>query len=40
MELAGKVAVVSGGSSGIGRATVLALAERGASVVVTVQTSP
>ena len=34
MELTGKVAVVSGGGSGIGRATVLALIERGASVVV------
>ena len=34
MEIAGKVAVVSGGGSGIGRATVLALAERGAKVIV------
>src|SRR5215204_1915909 len=34
MEIEGKVAVVSGGASGIGRAAVLALAERGANVVV------
>lgn len=34
MQVAGKVAVVSGGGSGIGRAAVLALAERGAAVVV------
>ncbi len=33
-ELAGKVAIVSGGNSGIGKAVVLALAEKGASVVV------
>jgi NAD(P)-dependent dehydrogenase (short-subunit alcohol dehydrogenase family) len=33
MEIAGKVAVVSGGASGIGRATVLALVARGARVV-------
>jgi 15-hydroxyprostaglandin dehydrogenase (NAD) len=34
MEIEGKVAVVSGGASGIGRAAVLALAERGSKVVV------
>lgn len=34
MEIEGKVAVVSGGASGIGRAAVLALVERGAKVVV------
>jgi NAD(P)-dependent dehydrogenase (short-subunit alcohol dehydrogenase family) len=34
MEIEGKVAVVSGGASGIGRAAVLALAEREAKVVV------
>jgi NAD(P)-dependent dehydrogenase (short-subunit alcohol dehydrogenase family) len=34
MEAEGKVAVVSGGASGIRRAAVLALAERGAKVVV------
>jgi NAD(P)-dependent dehydrogenase (short-subunit alcohol dehydrogenase family) len=34
MQIEGKVAVVSGGASGIGRAAVLALAERGAQVVV------
>ena len=34
MELEGKAAVVSGGASGIGRKAVLALAERGARVVV------
>jgi len=34
MEIAGKGAVVSGGGSGIGRAAVLALIERGARVIV------
>src|SRR5215207_10417548 len=34
MEIEDKVAVVSGGASGIGRAAVLALVERGAKVVV------
>jgi 15-hydroxyprostaglandin dehydrogenase (NAD) len=34
MEVEGKAAVVSGSASGIGRATVLALVERGAKVVV------
>jgi NAD(P)-dependent dehydrogenase (short-subunit alcohol dehydrogenase family) len=34
MEIEGKAAVVSGGGSGIGRATVLALVQRGADVIV------
>lgn len=34
MEIAGKAAIVSGGGSGIGRATVFALVERGAKVIV------
>jgi len=35
MEIEGKVTIVSGGASGIGRAAVLALVDRGAMVVVT-----
>ena len=31
-ELAGKVAIVTGGNTGIGKAVVLALAEKGANV--------
>lgn len=34
MTIEGKVAVVSGGASGIGRATVVALVERGAKVII------
>src|SRR5437762_6543391 len=33
MQLAGKVAVITGGASGIGRGTALAMARRGADVV-------
>jgi glucose 1-dehydrogenase len=39
-ELGGKVAIVSGGNSGIGKAVVLALAEKGASVVVDYVADP
>jgi len=35
MKLAGKIALVTGGATGIGRATVLALAREGASVAVS-----
>jgi NAD(P)-dependent dehydrogenase (short-subunit alcohol dehydrogenase family) len=35
MNLAGKVAIVTGGTSGIGRATAIAYAQQGAKVVVT-----
>src|SRR5215510_9753175 len=34
MEIEGKAAIVTGGGTGVGRATALALAERGCSVVV------
>ncbi len=34
MDVAGKVAVVTGGASGIGRSTALELARRGADIVV------
>ena len=33
-SLAGKIALVTGGNSGIGRAAALALAEHGATVIV------
>ena len=36
-KLAGKTAIVTGASSGIGRATAYKLAEEGANVVVTVR---
>ena len=34
MEIEGKAAIVTGGGTGVGRATALALAQRGCSVVV------
>ncbi len=40
MSLAGKVAVVTGGSSGIGRSIVLELARQGASVVIDYDAHP
>ena len=35
MSLQGKTALITGGTSGMGSATALAMAEKGASVIVT-----
>jgi glucose 1-dehydrogenase len=40
MELDGKVAIVTGGNSGIGMAIVLALAEQGANIVIDYVANP
>lgn len=40
LELSGKVAIVTGGSSGIGRATAIELARQGAKVVVAARREP
>lgn len=40
MELEGKVAIVTGGNSGIGMAVVLALAEQGANIVIDYVANP
>ena len=40
MKLAGKVAMITGGGRGIGRAMALCFAREGASVVVSARTRP
>ena len=40
MSLTGKVAIVTGGNSGIGKAIVLALAEHGANIVIDYVANP